>query len=179
MAGYTEIVAGNFKIYSAAAGTNFPGAWPVGDAAPTGYTPVGTQLISAEGITKGLAYTTNLEHVLAWAGPVAENLESIVYTISFECLDMTQAFQSFALGNPISSGGVSMEPNVGPLPEAAFIIIGPGPAEGKRLAWWLPRATIKIDGDTVFMAGGAAKTPVTLTPLHDPTDGMGTYHLEP
>lgn len=179
MAAFTQLISGKFRIYHAGSGVDFPNSWPANvDTAPSGFTAIGNQLISTDGITLGRSYTTNMEHVLAYAEPVSESLESVVHTISFDCLDMSSAFFALVTGNTAASGKLALAQAPGALPIIAVAIIGPGPKADKLCAWHFAHASVKIDGDTVLRGGNIARTPVMLTPLVGPSGKFGSYIVQ-
>lgn len=179
MATFAQVISGKFRIYYSSAGTAFPNTWPANvDTAPSGFTAVGNQLVSTDGITLTRSYTTNMEHVLAYAEPVAETLESVVHTISCEILDMSQAFFALITGNTVSSGSINMSQSPGPLPTYAIAIIGPGPKAEKLAAWHFDHAAVKIDGDTVLRGGNLARTPIVFTPLIGVSGKFGSYKVQ-
>lgn len=178
MAGITQRVTGPFRIYYADAGTDAPSFPSDIETAPTGFTAVGNQLISTDGITYDVAYSTTLTHVLAYADPVAETLSTLVRKLTFNVLDMSTDFWELVTGNTASSGEIDMEISPGDLPEHAFVIIGDGPAADKMMMLWYPRCSVKVSGSVPMKSGELAMMPIELTVLRDSTDGVGTYAVE-
>ena len=168
MPGSTIIIAGAALIYKAAAGTNFvPGTYP---SPPTGFTVLGSGLIAPEGIRMNRDWATTYQYVLAYAEPIAELLDTALTTFSMDLLSIEEEALSDVTGNAASASYLDLSMTPGPLPEYAIVLQYTNPGLDKKRALWLPRATIKLTGETTLRGGTVARTPIMVSALYDVTD---------
>ena len=165
MPGISGIITGPAHVfYHTTPGTDFP-AWPsaLGDV-PSGFSVMGA--VSSDGVTVGRDWATTYDYVLSYAEPIAEILNTALTTLEFELAVNEADTWEVITGNAESSNVLDMSVGVGPLTEYTVILMY-GNAGGRQRGLYIPRATVKPVGDTVFGGGVIARVPVMITALYD------------